>query len=420
MAEKKREDDIAMKRLIIVTGLSILIFFITTLLFTSCSNFIDDPVDIIVLGITYNGSDLDWWLKKFSENGIEDTDSWDKRCDGGNGYDHPNAVAVDLENNIYAVGTTTGVTDSDWWIKKFNSNGEEDTIRWNKCLDSGNGNEYPYSIAVDSEDNVYVAGCWNNSGNADWMIKKFDSKGNEDTINWNKTFDWSGNTDNAYSVAIDSKDNVYIAGRVLISTNDCVIKKFDCNGNEDMSWNKIIPGGSEANIPNQIAVDRNDNVYVIGTKKDVSDTYWWIKKFDSSGNEDTANWDKNIDGTLGNDFAYAVAIDYDNNVYCAGTIYNGNNHDWWIKKFDSDGTEDIKNWNKIFDGALGNDTCYSIAIDRKDNVYAVGNSLVEPVSDFNWWIKKFRSDGVEDTGNWDKLIGGGFGADSAYSAAVLH
>jgi len=207
---------------------------------------------------------------------------------------------------------------------------------------------------------------------------------------------------------------------VLISTNDCVIKKFDCNGNEDMSWNKIIPGGSEANIPNQIAVDRNDNVYVIGTKKDVSDTYWWIKKFDSSGNEDTANWDKNIDGTLGNDFAYAVAIDYDNNVYCAGTIYNGNNHDWWIKKFDSDGTEDIKNWNKIFDGALGNDTCYSIAIDRKDNVYAVGNSLVEPVSDFNWWIKKFRSDGVEDTGNWDKLIGGGFGADSAYSAAVLH
>jgi hypothetical protein len=67
----------------------------------------------MVLGITYNGSDLDWWLKKFSENGIEDRNNWNKRCDGGNGYDRPNAVTVDLESNIYAVGITTGAIDSD-------------------------------------------------------------------------------------------------------------------------------------------------------------------------------------------------------------------------------------------------------------------------------------------------------------------
>jgi hypothetical protein len=293
-------------------------------------------------------------------------------------------------------------------------------MRWNKCLDSGNGNEYPYSIEVDSEHNVYVAGCWYSGSSMDWMIKKFDSEGSEDTINWNKTFDWSENTDNAYSIAIDSNNDVYVAGRVLISTNNCVIKKFDRNGNEDMSWNKMILGGSEANIPNQIKVDRNNNVYVIGTKKDVSDYCWWIKKFDSSGNEDTANWDKTIDGTLGNDFAYAVAIDYDNNVYCSGTIYNGNDHDWWIKKFDSEGIEDTVNWNKIFDGAVGDDTCYSIVIDRKNNVYVVGSRFVGPVSDTDWWIKKFTSDGVEDTSNWDKLIDGGFGIDSAFSAAVFY
>ena len=63
----------------------------------------------------------------------------------------------------------------DWWIKKFDANGNEDTINWNKKLNSVY--DYAYSIAIDINNNIYVAGCGVNlvnlSSGYDWWIKKF-------------------------------------------------------------------------------------------------------------------------------------------------------------------------------------------------------------------------------------------------------
>ena len=68
-------------------------------------------------------------------------------------------------------------------------------------------------FAIDNNDNVYVVGYGNKlaSGTSsyDWWIKKFDSSGAEDIVNWNKNFTSAGsNADQAWSVAIDSNDNV--------------------------------------------------------------------------------------------------------------------------------------------------------------------------------------------------------------------
>ena len=54
-----------------------------------------------------------------------------------------------------------------------------------------------------------------------------------------------------------------------------------------------------------VAIDSFDNVYVVGDKNRPTND-WWLKKFDASGNEDTANWDKTFDGGSGNDQAFSV------------------------------------------------------------------------------------------------------------------
>ena len=59
---------------------------------------------------------------------------------------------------------------------------------------------------------------------------------------------------------------------------------------------------------------------------------WWIKKFDSQGNE---LWDKRYDGNGDYDVIYSVAVDSSGKVYAAGAgMYLGGSTelDWWIKK----------------------------------------------------------------------------------------
>jgi len=94
--------------------------------------------------------------------------------------------------------------------------GIEDTTNWNKMFDNNGNYDCALSVAIDSRGNVYVVGysynIINSTSGADWWIKKFDKNGVEDVANWNKVYDGNGDWDFAKSVAIDSNDNVYIAG----------------------------------------------------------------------------------------------------------------------------------------------------------------------------------------------------------------
>jgi uncharacterized delta-60 repeat protein len=329
--------------------------------------------------------------------GEEVTDIWNgKIYDSGLGYDYAVSVAIDSNNNIYVAGYKNNGTDLDWWVRKFDSAGTEDTVNWDKVYDSGSGDDYASSVAVDSNDNIYVAGSKHNGTDFDLWIRKFDSAGTEDTVNWDKVYDSGLGDDYARSVAIDSNNNVYVAGHKNNGTDlDWWIKKFDSAGTEDtVNWDKVYDSGSGDDYSSSVAVDSNNNIYVAGYKNNGADFDWWIKKFDSAGTEDTVNWDKVYDSGSGDDCAVSVAVDSNNNIYVAGYKHNGTDNDWWIKKFDSAGTEDTVNWDKVYDSGLGNDFAQTVVIDSNNYVYVGGNS----------WIRKFDSGGNEDTSDWAKVV----------------
>jgi hypothetical protein len=206
---------------------------------------------------------------------------WNKTYDSPHhSIDEAKSVTTDSSNNIYLVGSMkVDALNYNWWIKKFDSTGVEDTSNWNITVDtSGNSIDWATSGDVDTDNNVYVVGM--KQGN--WWIKKFDSSGNEDTTNWNKTYSSAAAT-YTLSVMTDTVNNVYVAGY-----------------------------GTKLNSSEPTSTD------------------WWIKKFDSNGNEDTNNWNLTYnggfgDGDFGDDEAKSVAVDTNGNIYVAGYGENLNN-----------------------------------------------------------------------------------------------
>ncbi|MCP3684817.1 MAG: hypothetical protein GY861_19285, partial [bacterium] len=118
----------------------------------------------------------------------------------------------------------------------------EDTLNWNKSFNHYSTDE-AYSVAVDADGNVYVAGIGyylvSGSSGKDWWLKKFAANGTEDLDNWNLSFDGSGMSDSVNSVVVDADGNVYVAGGGydLVSGSSGVdwwLKKFTANGNQNM------------------------------------------------------------------------------------------------------------------------------------------------------------------------------------------
>ena len=90
-------------------------------------------------------------------------------------------VAVDSTDSIYVGGYRTAANEN-WWLRKFSSACTEDTSNWNKTLNgTGNGADRIQSISISSgtndADNIYAVG-WgygavSGSGNNDWWVKKY-------------------------------------------------------------------------------------------------------------------------------------------------------------------------------------------------------------------------------------------------------
>ncbi len=211
-------------------------------------------------------------------------------------------------------------------------------------LDGGaNRFKEPISIALDSQDNLYVA------DSANHRIQKFDSKGHLIT-KWGGLGQGDGQLDcEPYSfcgVSVDANGHVYVT-----DGNNGRVQKFDANGKFLAKWGSLGSGDGKFNAPFGIGVDRQGNVYVADDNKH-------IQKFDANG-KFLARWGGPGDGD--GEFGVVIRIAFDTQ----GSIYvtdMGNG----LQKFDANGKflAKYKTCGKDpIHGAMG------LALDAKDNVY---------------------------------------------------
>jgi uncharacterized protein (AIM24 family) len=393
-----------------------------------------------------NSGQADAFIAKYTSSGSV---AWIAQI-GGTVSDYAYGVAVDSTGNVIvagyyisspltaynaggsAFGTTLARSGAlNTFIAKYNSSG---SVAWIARL-GGASSDYAYGVAVDSGGNVIVAGYFSsttltaynaggtafgtvlaNSGPQNAFIAKYNSSG---SVVWLAKI---GGTsyDLANAVAVDSTDNVIVAGYFLSSTLTAYnaggsafgttlalsgsktdfIAKYNSSGS--VAWIARI-GGASSDTANAVAVDSGGNVIVAGyftsttltaynaggsafgtTLTNLGGLNTFIAKYNSSG---SVVWLAKIGGTL-YDYSTGIAVDSGDNVIVSGyfssttlTAYNSGGgafgttltklggQDAYIAKYDSSGSVA---WIARLGGTTADDAATGLAVDSSGNVIVAG------------------------------------------------
>ncbi|HUK27276.1 MAG TPA: SBBP repeat-containing protein [Candidatus Acidoferrales bacterium] len=296
---------------------------------------------------TFGGENYNVFLQKFDEScHLLFTLQW-----AGAGNDIPHGLAVDAEDNVYVVGSTTSFSNgmSQIFLLKYSSAGE---FQWAQRF-GGIKNDYGNGVAVDSNGNIYVAGTTSSygAGGTNGILLKYDSFGN---LIYYRT--WGG-SQNSYGtgVAVDSGGYVYETGYTYSlgpkpGTSAVILLKYDPNGTPIF---QDIWGGTQNDFASGVAVDFDGHVYVVGYTKTFDLTPGIPSAFLLKFNPDGTLLFQKIWGGNRGDFAYAVAVDLQEHVYVTGYTYsfgpNTQGPNFFVLKYDYSGN---LQWEKIYGGGI--------------------------------------------------------------------
>ncbi len=205
---------------------------------------------------------------------------------------------------------------------------------------------------------------------------------------WSKNFNYSSR-DIAYATTTDRQNNIYISGMTLGDFGDTTascgndgqydsfVAKIDKDG--DMIWGKMIcsTGTSRAL---DVKVDKRGNVYATGYvngdlegQPSMGEYDGYVAKFDKNGN---AQYLTQVGGR-GDDWVYSLVVDKRNNVYVVGDTTgdlgapNAGSYDIFVSKLNMRGAV---TWTTQY-GSNTNDFGAALTFDaRESKLYVAGRT----------------------------------------------
>ncbi|MCB1194270.1 MAG: SBBP repeat-containing protein [Leptospiraceae bacterium] len=242
-------------------------------------------------------------------------------------------TVADSDDNVYTTGYyfPDGMTNFSTFIIKYDSSGNK---IWERSLEVSNRDINAYAIAIDSKKNVYIAGdtdsipdAYCNASYNCLFIVKFDSDGNKQ---WTESLYISYAKTYGRALAIDKDDNIYVAGDTNRSVDgqsnpnyntSSLLVKYDSSGNKQ--WAKIIVPENNSAVATSVTTDDDGDTYITGYTSGNLDGNTMIGSVDTffakyNGNGEK-QWTKTIGVSSTDTFGYDISIDSSKNLYILGS-----------------------------------------------------------------------------------------------------
>ncbi len=239
---------------------------------------------------------------------------------GATGGDHLYAVAVDSNDAIFAVGTTSseGQGSGDSWIIRANL-----TFSSINSVIGGIGNNQIFkAVAISSTDEVYCAGSAFSGSTGAYVARL------SNTLTFIDQAFYASVSGSSYftGIALDSNDKVFCCGYTAAEGShamDGIVYKFDTD--LTLSARKLIEGKAQTYLYG-VAIAADDRVFVCGTTLSQSS----IIRFN---NDLTGLLGANIytPSGLGGRQLNGLVVDKDGNISAAGTAQNVNATQFFVK-----------------------------------------------------------------------------------------
>jgi len=381
---------------------------------------------------------------------------WAARYTGSPGYEqHINDAITDKNGNTYVCGfilLPNQNNTKDAITIKINAFGN---IEWIQVYSGeNNGQDEAKAIVIDNQGNIIITGFSFVSGSSiDYLTIKYDPSGDSA---WSRRYNGLGNnTDDAYDIAVDSLNCIYVTGYSIVPSQntDYATIKYDSFG--DLQWIRHYNGlSSLSDVGRRITIDSDDNILVSGLSSrgfSINDVV--TIKYNSLGE---TLWTSTYSGINngGADGSMYLQTDTSNNIYFVTGVpggpirivkYDENGDSLWIKplptgvfssalqvrqndfylasrssgdyltyRFNMDGDT---LWKRLFpvQTYTSSDVSTDAVCDKYGNVYVTG------YCDSNWLVNDYLTVKYDSSGNlkWAKRYSLElFADDKAYKIGI--
>ncbi|MEQ1594931.1 MAG: delta-60 repeat domain-containing protein [Casimicrobium sp.] len=354
----------------------------------------------------------------------------------GSGTDVAYSLAPQPDGMIVVAGTCSNGSDYDFCLARYLANGVLDT-NFNgigKVITAiGSGNDGAYSLALQPDGRIVVTGSCLNGTTYDFCLARYLVSGALD-LSFNGTGTVitaiGSGTDAAYSVALQPDGKIVVAGRCSNGTNtDFCLARYLASGALDVSFNStgtvITTIGSGGDVARGVALQADGKIVVAGYCTNGTTYDFCLARYLATGTLDVSF---NGSGTVitpigvGDDYAISLALQPDGKIIVSGVCSNGANSDFCLARFLANGTFDtsFNSTGKVITPiGSGDDYGYSVALQPDDKIIVAG--YCSNGANFDFCLARYLANGTLDTsfGGTGKVITAiGSGNDVANSAAL--
>ena len=375
---------------------------------------------IVVAGYSYNGTNNDFAVVRYTTDGdLDTTFSADGKVTTavGSGNDIAHSVAIQTDGKVVVAGSGSNGTDLDFVVARYTAAGVLDTDFGSSTpgyvtTAVGGGDDTARAVAIQSDGKIVAVG----DTTSDWAVVRYNADGTLDTSfdsDGKVVLDMGGSAEGLYGVAIQSDGKIVAAGydgsdfavARFNNTDGSLDTTFGTDGTDadtDPDGYATTGIGSAIDAAWAMDIQSDGKIVLAGISDDGSLTYdFALARYNVNGTLDTSfSGDGKVTTAIGSGTAQlrGVAVRSDGTILAAGYGSNGSNDDFALAAYDADGEPaavlDGPGWLSTAFGS-GTDRSNAVAVDGDGNIVVAGYS--NNGSDDDFAVARYNADGTLDT-----------------------